>query len=473
MTQYYLAVDIGASSGRHILGHIENNKMKIEEVHRFSNQMIDKNGHKVWDVDRLWQEIKKGMQKCKQRNKIPISMGIDTWGVDFVLLDAKGKRLGEAVAYRDERTEQMPEAVYRKISEADLYAQTGIQKQSFNSIYQLMAVSKQQPQILAQARKFLMLPDYFHYLLTGIAAQEYTNATTTQLVDPITKQWKWELIRTLGFPETIFQEIVTPGTRLGQLTEQVRAEVGFLCEVVLPATHDTGSAVVAVPTQVKSSLYLSSGTWSLMGTELAQPDCTAQSRRHNFSNEGGYEYRFRYLKNIMGLWMIQSLKKEIGQQLSFVQIGEMAAGCSIQSIIDVNDKRFLAPENMTSEIQLACRESRQSIPQGIAELARVVYKSLADCYAKVMTEIEDVTGVRYDGIHVIGGGAEAEYLNRLTAATCRRRVLAGPKEATAIGNITVQMLAHQQWDSLVQARACIYQSFPVKKYDPAGSTKQA
>ena len=372
MNPYYLAVDIGASSGRHILAHLENGKMVLEEVHRFPNGMVEKDGENVWDVDELFAQIKLGMKKCGELGKIPVSVGVDTWGVDFVLLDNKGERIGNAVAYRDGRTRGMDEEVYKVIPEDALYARTGIQKAIFNTIYQLMALKVRRLEQLAEAETLLMMPDYFHYLLSGVAATEYTEATTGQLICPETKDWDMELIEKLGYPKKIFRKIVTPGTMLGELTREVQEEVGFTCKVVVPATHDTGSAVIAVPTDSDNALYISSGTWSLLGTERMQANCSPESKANNLTNEGGYEYRFRYLKNIMGLWMIQSVKKEIGGDLSFGEICEMASGCSITSIVDCNDDRFLAPANMTEEVRAACRETGQQVPEGLAEIASVI-----------------------------------------------------------------------------------------------------
>lgn len=464
MSQYYLAVDIGASSGRHILSHMEDGKMILEEIHRFPNGMIEKNGHKVWDVDGLFEEIKIGMKKCAELGKIPVSVGIDTWAVDFVLLDQNGGRIGDAVAYRDDRTKEMDEEVYKIISEEALYTATGIQKQMFNTIYQLMALRKQNPEQLDRAKKMLMIPDYFHFLLTGKAVQEYTNATTTQLVDPDTKSWNLDLIRKLDYPEIMFQRIELPGYMVGELTDAIQSEVGFNCKVVLPATHDTGSAVMAVPSTKDDVLYISSGTWSLMGTELKNADCSKKSKAANLTNEGGYDYRFRYLKNIMGLWMIQSVKKEIAKDQGFGEICEAASKCTIKSIVDCNDDRFLAPENMTEEVKKACEESGQQIPEGVAEVASVIYNSLAKCYAKTIEEIENLTGKHYDTIHIVGGGANADYLNQLTARECKRKVLAGPTEATAIGNLVAQMIAAGELSNLLDARACVYQSFPISVY---------
>lgn len=469
MKKYYLAIDIGASSGRHVLGCLDNGKVIIEEVHRFSNGNEKKDGELVWDVDSLFSEIIIGMKKCKDVGKIPVSVGIDTWAVDFVLLDENDKRIGNAVAYRDGGTKGMDEKVYEYVSQDELYAKTGIQKQIFNSIYQLMAWKERKPELFAKAKTLLMIPDYFHFLLSGVKATEYTNATTTQLVSPDTKEWDGQMLDALGYPTSLFSNIVHPGTCLGALTENVRQMVGFDCKVVVPATHDTGSAVMAVPIssgkENEDILYISSGTWSLMGTELAEADCSENSKIHNFTNEGGYDYRFRYLKNIMGLWMIQSVKREIGEGISFGEICDMASRTTINSLVDANDARFLAPENMTEEVKKACEESGQQVPCDLAETAAVIYNSLAKCYEKTVGEIEKLTGKHFKGIHIVGGGSNAEYLNSLTAKVTGRKVYAGPTEATAIGNLCAQMIAAGELSSLTKARNCIYDSFEIKEYD--------
>ena len=475
MGKYYLAIDIGASSGRHILGHLENGKMILEEIHRFPNGNIEKDGDLTWDIEGLFKEILTGMKKCKEAGKIPVSVGIDTWAVDIVLLDENDKRIGNAVGYRDNGTKGMDIKVYESIPEDELYARTGIQKQIFNTIYQLMSWKINKPEMYAKAKTMLMVPDYLHFLLSGVKATEYTNATTTQLVSPITKNWDLELIETLNYSPYLFQKVVLPGTCLGNLTEEVQREAGFDCKVVVPATHDTGSAVMAVPIQKKGNniqeqvtnenvLYISSGTWSLMGTELLEANCNPDSKTCNLTNEGGYDYRFRYLKNIMGLWMIQSIKKEIGQGYSFSEICEMASNTDIPSIVDANDNRFLAPKNMTEEIKKACEESGQSVPKDLAEVAAVIYNSLAQCYGKTIEEIETLTGKCFDGIHIVGGGSNAEYLNELTAKVIGRTVYAGPTEATAIGNLSAQMIADGQLQDLVDARNCIFESFDIKVY---------
>ena len=465
MSRYFLAIDIGASSGRHILGSVENGKIVLEEVYRFWNGMDHVDGTLCWDVDRLFNEIIAGMKKCKEIGKIPVSVGIDTWGVDFVLLDKEDNIVGQTVGYRDHRTEGMDEEVYKIISEDDLYARTGIQKAIYNTIYQLMAVKKTHPEYLEKADAMLMIPDYFHFKLSGKKVQEYSEATTSQLINPVTKDWDYELIEMLGYPKQIFQKIKKPGTVLGNLTKEIQKEVGYDCEVVLPATHDTGSAVMAVPTNEDNTIYIRSGTWSLMGTELKKADCSPESRLHNFTNEGGYEYRFRYLKNIMGLWMIQSVRKELAPKQGFGEICEAAARADIASLVDCNDDRFLAPQSMTEEVQKACAETGQRIPEGIAETACVIYNSLAQCYAQTIREIEEMSEITYESIHVVGGGANAAYLNELTAKATGKTVYAGPTEATAIGNLTAQIIAAGELENLQAARKCIFESFEIKKYE--------
>ncbi len=462
--QYYLAIDIGASSGRHILSHQENGKIVLEEVHRFPNGMTDRNGHKVWDWKRLLQEIILGMKKCKELGKIPVSVGIDTWAVDFALLDEHDQIIGETVAYRDDRTQGIDQEVYKTISPLELYQRTGIQKQIFNTIYQLSALKEQHPEQLEKAKTFLMLPDYFAFLLTGKKASEYTNATTTQLVSPKTNTWDFELIERLGLPKQIFMDLCMPGTKLGGLLPEIQQQVGYDCDVVVVATHDTASAVMAVPSNQEDALYISSGTWSLMGTELLQANCSERSMQCNLTNEGGYAHRFRYLKNIMGMWMINSAKNELAKEMSFSELCEKAEACSIQSLVPVDDQRFLAPQSMVQEIQNACQESGQQVPDGIVEVAAVIYRSLAVCYADTAKEIEDLTGKRYDCIHIVGGGCNADYLNRLTAQFSKKTVYAGPVEASAIGNIVAQMISAGKFTGLSDARACIFDSFSVKTY---------
>lgn len=464
MEKYYLAIDIGASSGRHMLASVADGKMQLEEIYRFPNGMDNVNGTLCWDVKRLFTEIKNGLKKCKELGKIPVSMGIDTWAVDYVLLDKDDRILGDTVGYRDSRTDGMDQKVYEVISQSALYERTGIQKQMFNTIYQLMAVKEQHPEYMEQAESLLMIPDYFQFLLTGVKKMEYTNATSTQLIDPKTNDWDYELIEMLGYNRKMFRPVSMPGTVVGNFTKEIQEEVGFDCKVVLPATHDTGSAVLSVPTNDDNAIYISSGTWSLMGIERKEADCSMASMQANFTNEGGYDHRFRFLKNIMGLWMIQSVKKEFEEDLSFAEICERASKETIDSIVDCNDDCFLATQSMIKAVQDFCRATGQTVPQTVGEIAAVIYNSLGKCYGDTVKEIEAITGNTYDTIYVVGGGANAGYLNELTAKYTGKNVSAGPTEATAIGNITVQMLHDGVFASLPEARTCIGESFDIKRY---------
>ena len=447
-----------------MLASVADGKMQLEEIYRFPNGMDNVNGTLCWDVKRLFTEIKNGLKKCKELGKIPVSMGIDTWAVDYVLLDKDDRILGDTVGYRDSRTDGMDQKVYEVISQSALYERTGIQKQMFNTIYQLMAVKEQHPEYMEQAESLLMIPDYFQFLLTGVKKMEYTNATSTQLIDPKTNDWDYELIEMLGYNRKMFRPVSMPGTVVGNFTKEIQEEVGFDCKVVLPATHDTGSAVLSVPTNDDNAIYISSGTWSLMGIERKEADCSMASMQANFTNEGGYDHRFRFLKNIMGLWMIQSVKKEFEEDLSFAEICERASKETIDSIVDCNDDCFLAPQSMIKAVQDFCRATGQTVPQTVGEIAAVIYNSLGKCYGDTVKEIEAITGNTYDTIYVVGGGANAGYLNELTAKYTGKNVSAGPTEATAIGNITVQMLHDGVFASLPEARTCIGESFDIKWY---------
>ena len=347
MGPYYLAIDIGASSGRHILGHLENGKMLLEEIYRFENRQIRRNGHDCWDIPHLWQGILDGLKVCKTLDKIPVSVGIDTWAVDFVLLDQNGGCIGDAVAYRDSRTDGIDRLVEAKISAGELYAHTGIQKQSFNTIYQLMALQQEHREQLQAAHSLLMIPDYFHYLLTGVQKQEYTNATSTGLVNAAGKEWDRELLDRLGLPSRLFGPLSMPGETVGPLRPDIAQTVGFQTTVVLPATHDTGSAFLAVPAENENAVYLSSGTWSLLGVENQEPITSEASRLQNFTNEGGAWYRYRYLKNIMGLWMIQSIRRELNG-VAYVE-GKKQAGWTLD--VSAGERQWTFPD------LIACAES--------------------------------------------------------------------------------------------------------------------
>ncbi|WP_226529649.1 rhamnulokinase [Metabacillus niabensis] len=464
MSSYSLAVDIGASSGRLILGHLANGKLNLDEIHRFENKIVKKNEHFCWDIEALFQEIKTGIKKCSELGIKPDSIGIDTWAVDYVLLDEHDNLLTDAIAYRDPRTDGMMEEVFKIIPKEKLYFETGIQFQKFNTIYQLYALKQTSPEVLQKAKSFLMIPEYFNFLLTGKKANEYTNATSTQLVNAFTKKWDHELLDKLGINKEMFHEILPPKTVLGTLSKELVEEFGFDMKVVLPATHDTGSAVISVP-EVEDSIYISSGTWSLIGVENRFPICVPQALKYNFTNEGGIDYRYRFLKNIMGLWMIQEVKRNYHDQYSFAELVKLAESeQQFQSIVNVDDDRFLKPDNMVDEIQKYCQETKQPIPQTPGQMAKCVYDSLAESYKLAINEIEEIFEKNFPRINVIGGGCQNEMLNQMIANVTNKEVCAGPIEATAIGNIVAQFMALGEIHTIQEARTTIKDSFEVKTY---------
>lgn len=464
MEKNCLAVDIGASSGRLILGSLKEGKLNLEEIHRFENCILEKNGHFCWDIDGLFNEIKVGIKKCYKKGIEPVSIGIDTWAVDFVLLDENDQLLTDAVAYRDSRTDGIMEEVTDLFLKERLYLETGIQFQKFNTIYQLYALKKQNPEVLKKAKTFLMIPDYLHYLLTGKKANEYTNATSTQLINAFTRKWDKEIICKLGLNIGMFQEIKMPKQTLGTLREELVEEFGFNMEVILPATHDTGSAVIAVP-ELEDTIYLSSGTWSLIGVENHFPICVTKALDYNFTNEGGMDYQFRFLKNIMGLWMIQEVRRNYKNRYSFVELADLSLDhTEFVSTVNVDDPRFLKPDNMIEEIQKYCLETNQRIPEHPGEIARCVFDSLAISYKKAVSEIEDIFEKEFSKINVIGGGSQNELLNQLISDVTKKEVYAGPVEATAIGNLVAQFIALGEIEDINSARRIIKHSFEVKKY---------
>lgn len=465
--KYYLSVDIGASSGRHILGWLENGRLMTEEVYRFDNGMKEVDGSRCWDIEHLKNSVIEGMKECKRIGKVPEYMGIDTWAVDYVLLDENDNILGKTYGYRDHRTTGMDKLVYEIISEEELYTKTGIQKQIFNTIYQLMAHKVNEPELLCKADTLLMIPDYLNYVLTGMKQTEYTNATTTQLVNATTGRWDIELIRKLGFPEKIFKHIAQPGSVVGRLTAEMEDEIGYNVTVMLPATHDTASAVLAVPYKGKG-IYISSGTWSLMGVELKSANCSKASKDLNYTNEGGFARRYRYLKNIMGLWMIQSVRNEYGRKYSFAELCDMAEKENdFNAIVDVNDQVFLAPDSMIGAIVSYCERVGEQIPDTPGKLAKTVYTSLAKSYGETVKELETLTEEHFTEIYVVGGGCNADYLNELTAKTTGKTVYAGPSEATAIGNIMAQMIGTGLIENVEEARRIVFNSTSIKKYEPS------
>lgn len=459
-----LAVDIGASSGRLIAGYLQDGKMILDEVHRFENKLIDNNNHFCWDLEKLFLEIKKGIYKTKAQGFNPESIGMDTWAVDFVLLDENDQLLTDAVAYRDPRTDGMMEEVFSIISKERLYLETGIQFQKFNTIYQLYYLKKNHPEVLEKANAFLMIPDYLNFLLTGKKVNEYTNATSTQLVNAFTKKWDKELLEMLGIPTEMFQKILPPKTSLGHLKPEFVDEFGFNMEVILPATHDTGSAVLALPEQ-DDTIFISSGTWSLIGVENNFPICITKALDYNFTNEGGVDYRFRFLKNIMGLWMIQEVRRNLNNQYSFSELAVLAdQDKDFHSVVNVDDDRFLKPENMIMEIKSYCEETNQTLPKTPGEIAKCVFGSLAVSYQNAVREIEEIYEKEFPKINVIGGGSKNEMLNQLIADITGKEVVAGPSEATAIGNMAAQLMALNRINDTQEARSIIKDSFDLKIY---------
>ncbi len=455
--KYYLSIDIGASSGRHILSSVQNGKLVLEEVYRFENGMTQKDGHLVWEYEKLFSNIIEGLKECKKLGKIPVSVGIDTWGVDYALIDADGKVIGDVYAYRDGRTEEPIKKVHEIIPFETLYKRTGSQFQIYNTIYQLYTDKLSGK--LDKAERFLMMPDFFNYLLTGVMKNEFTNASTTGLMSAKTRDWDMETVKELGLPEKLFKELSDPATLVGNLKPEIAKEIGYDLKVVLPATHDTASAVMAVP-EIGQPLYISSGTWSLLGIESPVAISTEEALKENFTNEGGYERSTRFLKNIMGLWMIQCVRREYNKKYSwgdFVTLSKEVK--DFDSIVDVNDNSFLAPVSMIEAIKDYCRKTGQKVPETPGEIALCVYDSLAVCYKRAVETVERVTGYKFDTIHIVGGGCQNAYLNELTAKRTGRRVVAGPVEATAIGNALSQLLYDGAVKNINEAKELVKVSF--------------
>lgn len=458
--KYYLSIDIGASSGRHILSSIQNGKLVLEEVYRFENGMTEKDGHLVWDYEKLFRDIVDGLKECKKVNKIPVSVGIDTWGVDYALIDGNGAVIGDVYAYRDGRTEEPIKKLHEKIPFETLYERTGSQFQIYNTVYQLYADKLSGK--LDKAERFLMMPDFFNYLLTGVMKNEFTNASTTGLMSAKTREWDIQTVKELGLPEKLFTELSDPATLVGSVKPEIAKEIGYDLKVVLPASHDTASAVMAVP-EIGQPLYISSGTWSLLGIESPVAISTADALRENFTNEGGYGRSTRFLKNIMGLWMIQCVRREYNKKYSwgdFVTLSKEVK--DFDSIVDVNDASFLAPASMIDAIKEYCRKTGQKVPETPGEIALCVYDSLAVCYKKAVETVEKVTGYSFDTIHIVGGGCQNEYLNELTAKRTGRKVVAGPVEATAIGNALSQLIYDGAVKDVIEAKELVKSSFDTK-----------
>ena len=453
MKTYYLAVDIGASSGRHILSHIENDRLVLEEIYRFDNNLVESENGLVWDTESLFDEVLCGIKKCKKIGKIPKSIAIDTWGVDYVLLDENKKEIKPCFCYRDSRTNGVIDEVESIISPSRLYSKTGIQKQNFNTIYQLYADKKSGR--LEKAAYFLMMPDYLSFKLTGEVKNEYTNATTTGLVNANAKTWDTDIIYALGLTGVSFLPLSLPSSHVGFLSEEIQKAVGFNCAVLFAPSHDTASAVCACPMK-DDDLYISSGTWSLIGTEITEPILSEDARLHNFTNEGGIDYRFRFLKNYMGMWLFQNIRRNLNKEKTYDEMMQLAMSCGDYKYFDVNDNTLVAPKNMIDAI------GKLIGSDDLGLILNSAYHSLAKSYSEAVTEIEAVTGKRFNAIHIVGGGCRDKYLNVLTRDYTGKSVTAGPVEATATGNIISQIMFDKKIP-LAAARDIVKKSFDIKE----------
>ncbi|SPT69000.1 rhamnulokinase [Anaerobiospirillum thomasii] len=464
MMNYHMAIDIGASSGRLIVGFIENQIIKTQEIYRFKNSPINKDGHLIWDIKALFNHILQGLKKCKEQGITISTLAVDTWAVDYVLVDDEGNLCDEPYTYRDSRTDKVDNLFYAEImSLYELYKRNGIQKLKFNTIYQLFVQNKTTPDVFKKAKHLLMIPDYINYQLTGIACSEYTNATTSQLVCTLNKDWDYELIDKLGLPRNIFKPLHMPGYKIGRLKDSIKDIIGYDFDVLMCASHDTASAVVAAPMTGKDNVYLSSGTWSLIGIESYEPDSSLLSFEHNFTNEGGYDYRYRFLKNIMGLWVLQNLRKEQPSDTTFEMLYQMAQdGSGYKYVVDINNQIFLAPQKMSQAFVDYCSANNIPSPSNFNEILFCAYNSLAHYYKTVIEEIEYVKNVKISTINIVGGGSQDEFLNALIAKVTKRKIYCGPTEATAIGNLCAQMISSGEIADLQEARNLIVQSFNIK-----------
>ena len=432
--KYYLAIDIGASSGRHIVGYMKDGKIETEELYRFPNGMDELDGHLVWDTERLFREIKAGIKIAFEKYKKIESLSIDTWGVDYVLLKGD-EEVYPVYAYRDSRMDEVIDKVHSIVPFEKLYAKTGIEFQKFNTVYQFYA--DKLAGRFEGVTDFLMLPEYFMYKLTGVKKKEFTDATTTGLVNSETLCFDEEIWKALGYPETLMKPINAPGSFVGRLTPEVKAEVGGDLDVVLCATHDTGSAVEAIEMNVNAP-YISSGTWSLLGVKTEKAITDEGSRLSGYSNEGGVGYN-RYQKNIIGMWIIQSLRKELCPETSYGDIADMAAASDYCEVFNVNDEVFMAPKSMQAAIHDYFTSRGINPPAKDADYFNAAYVSLAHGYKKAIGDLERNTGKTYPEIYIVGGGAKNKYLNDLTEKITGKKVLALPIEATAIGNLKIQI----------------------------------
>ncbi|MCU0486416.1 MAG: rhamnulokinase [Anaerolineales bacterium] len=466
-TCQYLAIDLGAESGRTIAGTITGGKLSLSETHRFPNRPVRLQDGLHWDVLHLWSEIKHGLRQSPPAH----SLGVDTWGVDFALLDQQGALLGTPYHYRDTRTDGMLTEAFQRIPREQIFAHTGIQFLQINSLYQLLSMAIAKHPNLENAQTFLTLPDLFNHWLCGSLVCEFTNATTTQCLNPLTRSWAFPLLEALGIPAHIFPPLCEPGTILGNLLPALASETGAgPIPVIAPACHDTASAVVAVPAESVDFTWISSGTWSIMGAEVQRPNLTPPALAYNFTNEGGVLGTWRLSKNIMGLWIVQECRRfweAQGEVISYTEINRLAAAAPpFLAGIDPDADEFFHPGQMPEKVQAFCAQSGQAVPHTKGEVIRVVLESLALKYRLTLQHIEELAGKRLDPIHIIGGGSQNRLLNQLTADCTGRNVVAGPVEATAIGNILMQAIALGHLGSLADARGMVNRSFEVETYHP-------
>jgi len=473
----YLAFDLGAESGRAIIGIFDGKKLHIEDIHRFSNKQIKILGHLHWDVLGLFEEIKNGLKIAVQKGHADIrSIGIDTWGVDFGFVGTNNDLLGFPYCYRDARTNGIPEKVFDKISREELYNITGIQFLQFNSVFQLYSAVLSGEPALKCGGSLLFIPDLFNFLLTGVKKNEYTIASTSQLLNANTKSYDRGIFYSLGLPMHITVPIIAPGIAIGKLLPDICDETGLKAvDVVTVGCHDTASAIAAIPAKKNNWAYISSGTWSCLGIETQKPIITNESLINNFTNEGGVFGTIRILKNVMGLWLIQQTRKSferLGTTYEYAELVRLALESKeFVCILNPDDLSFLNPPDMLESIRAFCRKTNQTVPQTPGEFTRSILESLALKYKAVLENLCAVTGVSIDLLHIVGGGSKNELLNQFTADACGIPVVAGPMEATAIGNILVQAIAHKKIDSIKSGREIISNSFPIKTYLPEKTAK--
>ena len=467
-----LAIDLGASSGRGIVGSFDGERLTLRENHRFSNDPVIVNGRMYWDILRIFHEIKQSITKTVLDGDNVRSIGIDTWGVDYALIDKNGRMLANPTHYRDTRTQGIVDEVAKKLPLEELYRTAGIQCLNFNTVFQLAADLRDDPDTVSRADRMLNIPDLLNYFLTGNMANEYTILSTGALLDAKKRDYAFDVIDRLEIPRKLFGSIVQPGYRVGKLLPQVLEETGRTdADVLAVASHDTASAVIAVPTEEADFIYISSGTWSLMGTELTQPLISEESRRLNLTNEGGAMGTIRFLKNIMGLWLIQESRRQWrreGNEYSFAQMEAWARECTpFRSLIDPDDASFATPGNMPERIREYCRRTGQPVPESVGEVVRCIYESLALKYRMTAESIQALMGRSAKVIHVVGGGTKDRFLSQMTADACGITVAAGPEEATAIGNLMMQLVAKGEVADLAQARQIVSASFELKRYEPS------